>query len=225
MGTYTRLWPTDKVLPSNRISNAVHPISAATSLTQCPFLLGVAGPFTSPPPPWSPLGSQLSAPLSSLRAPFEACLRTNPAILSVKGTSWLLITSEPNPECSLPVTKPSLCWPWPLLQPPPAWFPFSLLPSSLPPLPVFQDTLCPRPLPVYCSRRLPTSSKTWLPDLIPEASLVHFLFKEVDEPQPFIPNPVPSFLSVTQPVAFRELLSQVLRKEVLKSAMIRWLQL
>lgn len=187
---------TDKVLPPNRVSSAAHPISAATSLSQCPFLLRTAGPFTSSPPPWSPLGSRLHAPLSSLRAPFEACLRTNPAIVSVKGKSWLLITSKPNPECSLPAMKPSLRWPWPLLQPPPTWFPFSLLPPSLPALPVFQDTLCPTPLPVYCSRRLPTSSKTLLPHLIPEASLGHFLFKGADEPQPFVLSPVSSFLSI-----------------------------
>lgn len=128
---------TDKVLPPNHVSSAAHPISAATSLSQCPLLLGAAGPFTSPPPPWSPLGSRVHAPLSSLRAPSEACLRTNPAIVSVKSMSWLLITSETNPKCSLPATKPSFLWPWPLLQPPPqgSLSPFSHHPPAFPCVP------------------------------------------------------------------------------------------
>lgn len=132
---------TEMVLPPDHVSNAARPhLRSHFPFSRLSFLVRTVGPFSSPSPPWAPLGSRLHSPWSNLRASFEAGLRTNVAIRLVRGMAWFLTTPEPSP----PATKPSLHWPWPLLRPPStvSQFPFSF-PRPPPP------ATCPSP---PCSR-------------------------------------------------------------------------
>lgn len=122
----------DMVLPPNLVSSPALP----HLLPIRPFLFSLSFSLSSS----DPLGPRLRASLSSLQAPFEACLKPNPAILLVKG---IMVAPHHLRTTQLPSShKAFLALALTTVEPPPKQLPLFL--GHLPPL---------------CSKML------WAPDL------------------------------------------------------------